>query len=117
MYIEEVKRRLNADGSREEASTPASDGIAVPALWRLERGGHIVLNVKENENAWKALLSWIDGGEIESQKDATVVLEEGGERGVAMLSHQSETLEEEGIPSHTFLLPTSPTPVLASNPN
>lgn len=51
-----------------------------PALWVLERDGHLNLNAAERRDAWSAMAAWIAGGhrpagDAERPHDATVVLE------------------------------------------
>ena len=44
-----------------------------PVLWKVHREGHVNLNVAEIRAGLEALVAWAESGEIQSDKDATIV--------------------------------------------
>ena len=44
-----------------------------PVLWKVYRYGHVNLNVEELKAGLQALIAWVETGEIEKNKDATIV--------------------------------------------
>lgn len=44
-----------------------------PVLWKVHRDGHVNLNVNELEAGLNAVIAWAETGEIEKNKDATIV--------------------------------------------
>ena len=52
----------------------ATEVTVEPVLWKVHREGHVNLNEAELESALMALVNWSEGGKIEADKDATLLL-------------------------------------------
>jgi pimeloyl-ACP methyl ester carboxylesterase len=52
----------------------ADEAEPTPVLWKIARAGHVNQNEQEQLSAFTALVDWANGGAIESNKDATIVL-------------------------------------------
>lgn len=52
----------------------AADAPVVPALWAVQRTGHVNLNVAEQRAALHGLIDWVETGEIAREADGTVVV-------------------------------------------
>lgn len=50
----------------------ATSAPVPPALWRVNRSGHVNLNLAEQRAALLALVEWVETGEIEWSKDGTI---------------------------------------------
>jgi pimeloyl-ACP methyl ester carboxylesterase len=50
----------------------AADAPVPPALWRIDRDGHVNVNLEERSLAIEGLITWITTNQIERQRDATV---------------------------------------------
>lgn len=56
------------------AAATAAEAPVVPALWKVERAGHVNLNLAEQRAALTALVDWAEGGQMDLEKDGTVVM-------------------------------------------
>jgi dienelactone hydrolase len=56
------------------AAAADADAPVVPALWTVQRTGHVNLNVAEQRTALMALIDWVETDTIAMRKDGTVVV-------------------------------------------
>lgn len=59
------------DGPKRYVQAAAAAPVP-PALWRVNRSGHVNLNQAEQQAALLGLVHWVETGEIELSKDATI---------------------------------------------
>lgn len=55
----------------------AAEAPVPPALWRIDRDGHVNVNYAERLVAIDGLITWITSNQIERENDATVAIETG----------------------------------------
>jgi dienelactone hydrolase len=55
--------------------TAAATAPVPPALWMVEREGHVNLNKAEKRNALEALVEWVETGKMERKKEATIAMQ------------------------------------------
>jgi pimeloyl-ACP methyl ester carboxylesterase len=69
----------------------AANATVAPVLWQVNRDGHVNVNDAEREAAIRALVAWVESGEVDRDKDGTI----SGD-----FQHSSAELTSDGARSH-----------------